>query len=229
MTESRLTRYTPPVFVLDACGHHDSETVWNMAVEKRAPRPRKRLIAAGLGLLTLTLLAILLFSPLFGSVSHALGLSAAELPRTIVATGLLNPRGLAFGPDGSLYVAEAGAAGHEHIKVTKGDSQYHVGKTGRVSRLAPDGTLSGVGDGLSSALSAHDDDIGPTGITVLDGQIYVLTAAGGTPWGDPSYDNAVFELGTAGSAPPVFDYQGYNTREPSLARRGDPRADVPGG
>src|SRR3954468_21484699 len=178
MTESRLTRYTPPVFVLHACRHQDSETVWNMAVEKRAPRSRKRLIAAGLGLLALALLVALLFSPLFGSVSPALGLSAAELPRTVVATGLLNPRGLAFGPDGSLYVAEAGAAGREHIKVTKGERQDHVCKTGRGSPLPGDGTRSVVANGMPSALSADDDDIGPTGITVLDGAIYVLTAAG---------------------------------------------------
>ena len=163
-------------------------------------------------------LLTLLLSPLFGTVSHALGIGAAELPRTVVATGLLNPRGLAFGPDGSLYVAEAGAGGHEHVKVTKGDSQYHVGKTGRVSRLSPDGTLTVVANGLPSALP-------PTTTSRAHRHrrpgrpVYVLTAAGGTPWGDPSYDNAVFEIGTDGSATPVFDYQGYNIREPSLSRR----------
>src|SRR5690242_6210868 len=94
-----------------------------MAVEtQRSPRTskRKRLVAAGL--LAVLLLTFVLTPP-FGTVSHALGIGsasqalgirAAELPRTIVARGLLNPRGLAFGPDGSLYVAEAGAGGHDH-------------------------------------------------------------------------------------------------------------------
>jgi hypothetical protein len=205
-----------------------------MAVETQrslrgSKRHRTRLVAAGLGLLAVLLLLTLVFSPLFGTVSHALGIEAAELPRTVVASGLLNPRGLAFGPDGSLYVAEAGAAGRDRGKAEPDALRYHVGKTGRVSRLAPDGALSVVAAGLPSALTSHDDDVGPTGITVMDGHLYVLTAAGGNSWGDPSYDNAVFEIGADGSATPVFDYQGYNIREPSLARRSDPRADVAGG
>jgi hypothetical protein len=187
----------------------------------------KRLVVAGL--LAVLLLLTLVVSPRFGTVSHALGIGAAELPKTVVARGLLNPRGLAFGPDGSLYVAEAGSAGPDRAKAEPDAMRYHVGKTGRVSRLAPDGTLSVVAAGLPSALTSHDDDVGPTGITVMDGHLYVLTAAGGNSWGDSSYDNSVFEIGADGSATPVFDYQGYNIREPSLARRSDPRADVAGG
>lgn len=50
--------------------------------------------------------------------------AAASSPFHTIATGLLNPRGLALGPNGRLYVAEAG--------VGAGTDSVEIGPTGRV-------------------------------------------------------------------------------------------------
>src|SRR5262245_46013177 len=58
----------------------------------------------------------------------------------LVASGFHQPRGLAFAPDGTLYVAEAGLS-------TTGEAP----DTGRVSSLSPSGTRAVIADGLPAA------------------------------------------------------------------------------
>jgi len=53
---------------------------------------------------------------------------------TVVMSGLDNPRGLAFGPEGALYVAEAGRGGPGPCVMLRGAPQCY-GPTGAVSRL----------------------------------------------------------------------------------------------
>ena len=82
----------------------------------------------------------------------------------VVAKGLDNPRGLSFGPDGALYVAEAGAGGTGPcLKGPEGDSCY--GKTGAVTRVATD-SQERVLDGLSSlaAKGTGASAIGPSDV-----------------------------------------------------------------
>ena len=56
--------------------------------------------------------APLLGAVLLGSLFALSGRSSLEAQASteVIATGLLNPRGLAFGPEGALYVSEAGRA-----------------------------------------------------------------------------------------------------------------------
>jgi hypothetical protein len=87
---------------------------------------------------------------------------------TVVATGLMNPRGLAFAPNGTLYVAEAGSGGPTSF----GGAQ--VGLTGRISAINPGGSLPAavtpVVTGLIS-LATPDGTLGASGVSIQGGRI----------------------------------------------------------
>ncbi|HEU4842924.1 MAG TPA: hypothetical protein VFT05_01565, partial [Burkholderiaceae bacterium] len=54
---------------------------------------------------------------------------------TVIATGLSNPRGIAFAPNGQLYVTEAGRGGNGECRFL-GDGQYACyGETGALTRI----------------------------------------------------------------------------------------------
>jgi DNA-binding beta-propeller fold protein YncE len=93
----------------------------------------------------------------------------------VVANGLDNPRGMSFGPDGSLFIAEAGRGG------TRCSSGACSGTTGAIARLTG-GRLSRAFRGLVS-LAGRDGTgaVGPqdVGIATVTGRIYV--AVGDTP------------------------------------------------
>src|SRR5439155_21741023 len=102
----------------------------------------------------------------------------ASVGATTLFRGLVNPRGIVFGPDGRLYVAEAGAGGPETPDVGSRGQRYRMGFTARVSRIDLQGNREIVLDQLAS-FSNGEDELGATDVAFLDGALYVLTATGG--------------------------------------------------
>jgi hypothetical protein len=69
---------------------------------------------------------------------------------TTVASGLANPRGLNFGPDGALYVAEAGSGGSGPCILGSDGLVKCYGTTGAVTKIVLGGPPSRVVTGLPS-------------------------------------------------------------------------------
>ncbi|MDQ2983939.1 MAG: ScyD/ScyE family protein [Actinomycetota bacterium] len=116
----------------------------------------------------------------FGGVLPAAAAPTAPTA-TVVMSGLDNPRGLAFGSNGALYVAESGRGGPAPCQTLRGAVQCY-GPSGRISRLWH-GVTSHVVTGLPSYITTTGPDTGsatgPHDIAV-HGRHGVITIG----WGD---------------------------------------------
>jgi hypothetical protein len=127
-------------------------------------------------------------------VANASGRPIVEPSGPVVMSGLDNPRHLEFGPEGALYVAEAGRGGSGPCIFIRGENQC-AGPSGAVSRLWR-GVQSRVVTGLPSYAAAPGNGAtGPHGISLHGrGNAYVTVGLGGetTP---PSAFRAVMGQG----------------------------------
>ncbi|MEJ7809285.1 MAG: ScyD/ScyE family protein [Gemmatimonadaceae bacterium] len=138
---------------------------------------------------------------------------------SVFATGLINPRGLEFGPDGNLYVAEAGLGG---TTLTVGQcaqdapptGPYRGGKTARISRIAPNGDRTTVVDGLASGLNANGGIIGVADVAFIGTTLYALQAGGGCSHGNPDVPASVIRVGPAGTWSVLADLGAYRLAHP---------------
>jgi sugar lactone lactonase YvrE len=149
-------------------------------------------------------------------VGDARGLKGDKALVSTYATGLTNPRGLVFGPDGLLYVAEAGTGGTQVATDTPDCkaivniySPYKAGYTGRVVRVLADGSVQTVADRLPSMTDVYGGSLGPTDLAFIGGTLYVLIEMGGCSHGLPNDDAAILRINPDGSTTRVANLSAW--------------------
>lgn len=137
------------------------------------------------------------------------------------ATGLTNPRHIRFGPDGFLYVAEAGVGGTRLAttcppvdNMFSQPGPYMAGFSGRVSRVRPNGTRQTVADGLPSVHDGLGDGLGPSDIAWIGRTMYVTLEGGGCSRGLENDPAGIVRINADGSYSYVADITAFVRANP---------------
>ena len=121
----------------------------------------------------------------------------AQSNMLVIASGLDNPRGLAFGPDGALYVAEAGRGGTSTLcDVGLGQPRCY-GPTGAITRITGIGVHDRIVTGLPSVAGATGvDALGPADLDFGFNSIWVTIGFGANPLNRSVYEAAGIRFGS---------------------------------
>lgn len=136
---------------------------------------------------------------------------------TVLVSGLLQPRGIAFGSDGMIYVAEAGTGGDTPF--TLDGIEFKNGYTGRISKVDPDtGARTTVVDGLPSNAGLElGEAVGPADVAFIGSTLYYLQTHAGDVWGFPDFETGIYRVAGNGDLALIADLGAYNAANPTEA------------
>ncbi len=141
---------------------------------------------------------------------------------SVFAAGLNNPRGLKFGPDGYLYVAEGGLGGTNSTsglcdQVIPPIGPYTGDYTASISKISPAGDITIVADNLPSDQTAAATGSlvsGVADVAFVGNTLYALLAGGGCSHGFESDPNGIIKVNNDGTWDLIADLSDWQHNHP---------------
>ena len=169
--------------------------------------------------------AAMLSAPLLvGTAAQAAPPSTGTGSVSVFATGLNNPRGLKFGPDGNLYVAEGGVGGTNSTVGQCPQVPAPVGPvtgsdtSGRISKIDAQGVRTTVTDTFpSSQTSAESGSLvsGVADVAFIGDTLYALLAGAGCSHGVTDVPNGVVRVNPNGTWSLIADLSAFQHSHPT--------------
>jgi len=137
---------------------------------------------------------------------------------SVFATDLRFPRGLKFGPDSRLYVAESGLGGEDTtIGLCYQDPNFgpfHSGRTSRVTSFDLQGNRTVVVDNLPSSIDIFGETFGAADVAFLGNTLYILTNGSGCSQGVSYAKNGILRLNGDGTLTQINDLSAWTQNNP---------------